>query len=149
MRLPSQNESEIRKMLDLQLVNQIPYALEDVIYDFVVVDREPSGYVRVLVAIVHRQDVSEKFLKLCKEAGLQPERFVLSSLGIIHWLNYQQGKIPAPVSSNQTVLVLNIDVNHTEICFCHDQNLLFRAVSIMAPGTWQRRICGGSLIRLN
>lgn len=125
IRLPSQNDSEIRKMLDLQLVNQIPYALEDVIYDFVVVDREPSGYVRVLVAIVHRQDVSEKFLKLCKEAGLQPERFVLSSLGIIHWLNYQQGKIPVPVSSNQTVLVLNIDIDHTEICFCHDQNLLF------------------------
>ena len=123
IRLPSQNEPEIRKMLDLQLVNQIPYALEDVIYDFVVVDREPSGYVRVLVVIVHRQDVSEKFLKLCKEAGLQPERFVLSSLGIIHWLNYQQGKIPVPL--DQTVLVLNIDVDHTEICFCHNQNLLF------------------------
>ena len=123
MRLPSQNEPEIRKMLDLQLVNQIPYALEDVIYDFVVVDREPPGYVRVLAAIVHRQDVSEKFLKLCKEAGLQPERFVLSSLGIVHWLNYQQGKMPVPV--NQPILVLNIDVDHTEICFCHNQNLLF------------------------
>lgn len=123
IRLPSQNEPEIRKMLDLQLVNHIPYALEDVIYDFVIVDREPSGYVRVLVAIVHRQDVSEKFLKLCKEAGLQPERFVLSSLGIIHWLNYQRGKIPVPL--DQTVLALNIDVDHTEICFCHNQNLLF------------------------
>ena len=123
MRLPSQSDSEIRKMLDLQLVNQIPYALEDVIYDFVVVDREPSGYVRVLVAIVHRQDVSEKFLKLCKEAGLQPERFVLSSLGIVYWLNYQQGKISIPL--HQAVLVLNIDVDHTEICFCHNQNLLF------------------------
>ena len=123
MRLPSQSEPEIRKMLDLQLVNQIPYAMEDVIYDFLVVDREPSGYVRVLVVIVHRQDVSEKFLKLCKEAGLHPERFVLSSLGIIDWLNYQQGKIPVPL--NQSVLVLNIDVEHTEICFCHNQNLLF------------------------
>lgn len=123
MRLPSQSDPEIRKMLDLQLVNQIPYALEDVIYDFVVVDREASGYVRVLVAIVHRQDVSEKFLKLCKEAGLRPERFVLSSLGIVHWLNYQQGKIQIP--ANQPVLVLNIDVDHTEICFCHNQDLLF------------------------
>ncbi len=123
LRLPAHNDAEIRKMLDLQLVNQIPYSLEDVIYDFVIVDKEPSGYVRVLVAIVHRQDISEKFLKLCKEAGLQPERFVLSSLGIIHWLNYQQGKISVP--ANQTVLVLNIDVDHTEICFCHNQNLLF------------------------
>ncbi len=123
MRLPSQNDSEIRKMLDLQLVNQIPYVLEDVIYDFVILEKEPSGYVRVLVVIVHRQDVSEKFLKLCKDAGLQPERFVLSSLGIIQWLNYQQGKIPIPL--HQAILVLNVDVDHTEICFCHNQNLLF------------------------
>ncbi len=122
MRLPSQNEPELKKMIELQLVDQIPYALEDIIYDFKIVDRESSGYVRVLVVIVHRE-VSERFLKLCKEAGLQPERFVLSSFGILHWLNSQQGQIKASLS--QAVLVLNIDVDHTEICFCYNQNLLF------------------------
>lgn len=129
MRLPSQNEGEIKKMIALQLVDQIPYAMEDVVYDFHLLDKEPSGYVRVLAIIVHKE-VGDRYLKICKEAGLHPERFVLSSFGILSWWNDQQGQIQAPVSSNQPVLVINVDVDHAEICFCHHQKLLFsRSVS--------------------
>jgi len=140
MRLPSHNEPELKKMIGLQLVNQIPYALEDIIYDFRIVDRESSGYVRVLVVIVHR-DVNERFLKLCKEAGLQPERFVLSSFGILHWLNAQRGQIKT--FFDRPVLVLNIDVDHAEMCFCYNQNLLFsRSVNYGARDLAAENMCG-------
>lgn len=122
MRLPSQNEGEIKKMVALQLVGQIPYAVEDIIYDFQLLEKEPSGYMRVLVIIVHKE-VSDRFLKICRAAGLHPERFVLSSFGILNWLNYQQEKLRIP--PDEPVLVINVDVDHTEICFCHHQKLFF------------------------
>ncbi|MBI5416035.1 MAG: pilus assembly protein PilM [Candidatus Omnitrophica bacterium] len=122
MRLPSQNEAELRKIVALQLVDQIPYAVEDVVYDFVVLDKEPSGYIRLLVIVVHRE-ISDRFFRICKEAGLQPEKFVLSSYGILHWLEHQQASPAKPV--NQPALLVNIDAGHTEICFCHQHKLLF------------------------
>ncbi|MBI5150011.1 MAG: pilus assembly protein PilM [Candidatus Omnitrophica bacterium] len=128
MRLPSQNEAELRKMIALQLVDQIPYAVEDVVYDFVVLDKEPSGYIRLLIIVVHRE-ISDRFFRICREAGLQPEKFVLSSYGILQWLEYQQASPVKPAkiqaSAGQPVLLVNIDAGHTEICFCHQHKLLF------------------------
>lgn len=138
MHLPSQNEGEIKKMIALQLVEQIPYALEDVVYDFQMLDKEPSGYVRVLVVVLHKE-VSERFLKICKEAGLHPERFSLSSFGILGWLNYQQDKtrpIVSSLSSGQSFLLINVDIDHAEICFCYHQKLIFSRSVSYGIGDW-------------
>lgn len=122
MRLPSHHDREIRKMIGLQLVNQIPYPPDDVVYDYLLLEKEPSGYARVMVVIVHK-DVSSRYLKVFKEAGLAPREFVLSSCGLAGWLSYQQGR--KKFSGEGAVLVVNVDTSHLELCFCHNGKLLF------------------------
>lgn len=122
MRLPSHHEAEIKKMISLQLVNQIPYPIEDVICEHELLGKEDSGYARVLVTIVHKQ-VSGRYLKLLKDAGMSAESFLLSSMGLLGWLDHQKKR--KEIASAGTVLLINMDAAHCEICFCHDGKLFF------------------------
>ncbi len=122
MRLPSHHDREIRKMISLQLVSQIPYPPDDVVYDYLLLEKEPSGYARVLVVIVHK-DVSGRYITILKDAGVAPREFVLSSVGLVGWLVYQQGK--KKFTGEGAVMVVNVDAACVEICFCHRGKLLF------------------------
>ena len=121
MRLPAQNDAEIKKMAGLQLVNKIPFSVEDVIYDYHIIEREVSGYIKILVIIIHRE-VVEKYLKLFNNIGVNLSRFTLSSLGLLGWVEFQQER---KMKFSQPMMLVNIDHAHTEICFIHQKVLLF------------------------
>lgn len=130
LRLPSHEEAEIKKMAGLQLVSQIPYSLEDVIYEYSVIEKEHSGYTQVLAIVVHK-DVTDRYLKLLGKMGLHPARLTLSSLGLLGWWNNQEhkskgtGQALHQKGAGQVVGLINIDSAQTEICFFHQKNLLF------------------------
>lgn len=122
MRLPSHNEAEIKKMIGLHLVNQIPYGLEDVIYDYDMLDKEPGGYSKVLVTIIHK-DISRRYVGWFNRIGLPVSRLTISSFGILGWYSYQERF--KKLESNQTSCIINIDQMNTEIVFCHAQRMYF------------------------
>lgn len=122
MALPSQNEAEIKKMIGLQLINKIPYGVEDVVYHFEIIEKEVNGYARVMVTVIHKE-VCERFLKIFSRVGVQPARLTLSSYGVLKWLVYQENL--KKIEARSPVAVINIDTESTEICFCHNQKLLF------------------------
>ncbi len=131
LRLPSSEDTEIKKMVGLQLVSQIPYALEDVIYEYSIIEKEPSGYTQVLVMVVHKE-VTDRYLKLLGKMGLHPGKLTLSSLGLLGWWVHQEHKIKGDVKqalsskgTGQVAALINIDSAQTEIGFCHQKNLLF------------------------
>lgn len=121
LRLPSQNSQELRKMISLQLVNQIPYSVDEVIYDYQLFSKDKEGYSRVLAVIVNK-DVTSRYLKILKSAGIKSARMTMSSFGVLHWYaNISQSK---PGNAEAEMLV-NMDAMHSEICFVQDGNLLF------------------------
>jgi len=122
LRLPSQDENEIQKMVGLHLVNQIPYNIEDVTYDYSILNKEKSGYTQVLVIVVHNE-VCGRYLNIFNSIGVEVTQLTLSSLGILNWLNFQE--IRTKTEIKKPVAVLNIDESHSEICFCHQRKLLF------------------------
>ncbi len=122
LRLPSQNMAEIKKMVNLQLPSQIPYAIEDVVYDCEIVEHEKSGYSQVLVMIVHKE-VFTRYADIFKRSGLHLTRAVLSSFGVAHWLKFQLAKDKNNVQD--ITAVINIDFSSTEICFCENQKFIF------------------------
>ena len=122
MRLPSVNESEIRKMISLQLVNKIPYSPQDVIFEPYILEKEKSGYCKVLVIIVHKE-VVDRYLKIFEKIGITLSKLTLSSMGLLNWHLYQEGKKKKEVEGS--IILVNIDALHTEICFCGNDKLLF------------------------
>jgi len=63
MRLPSKNEDEIKKMVELQLINKIPYSIEDISYHCTLLVEDSTDYSQVLVIIMHKE-VSDRYLKI-------------------------------------------------------------------------------------
>jgi len=122
MNLPSHNEAEIQKMIGLQLVTQIPYALEDITYNYHILEKDSSGYTRALVIVVHNE-VSDRYLNLFDRIGIKLNKLTLSSFGLLGWIGHQEDS--KKVETKGPVALVNIDMMHTEICFCHDKKILF------------------------
>jgi hypothetical protein len=122
LRLPSHQDQELRQMISLQLINQIPYSPDDVTFDYQVVSRSADGYTDALVVIVNKQ-VSARYLKVIRLAGLSSARMTLSSLGLAHWWSHKS-QADKTVSQDPVCLV-SVDSAHSEIVFCRQNTLLF------------------------
>ncbi len=120
--LPSHIDAEIKKMVDLQAIRQMPYAREDVVLDYFVIDKEPSGYARVLAVIVHK-DVLQRYLKIFTDAHLTLHKLTLSSSGLLGWYVYQTTKTKVKMAA--AVAMINVDSVVSEFCFFYNQKLLF------------------------
>lgn len=109
--LPSHDQEELRSMIDLQIVNTIPYAREDVELDFQVLSKNSDGYSKVMAVIVP-EEKAMRYWKLFAGARIPVTRMTLSSVGL--WLLYQQQpELPAWASG-----IIDLDENHSEICLC-------------------------------
>ncbi len=120
--LPSQNDEEIAKMVPLQLVSRIPFSLEEVVYDYEILQKGMDGYSKVLVFVIHK-NVSDRYMKIFNDAGIRFIYLTISSYGLAGWLNYAQDqKIFDPRGGT---LLVNIDSTRTELCFCSKRQLIF------------------------
>lgn len=122
LKLPSQNPAEIRKMIALQLVSQIPYALEDVNYSYVVLDKDTKGYTNVVVIIIHR-DITSRLFNIFNKLNMMPGKLTLSSFGLLEWLIFQEHRKKFDIE--YPAMLINIDLTSSEICFCHNGQLYF------------------------
>ncbi|OGX09576.1 MAG: hypothetical protein A2Y06_00155 [Omnitrophica WOR_2 bacterium GWA2_37_7] len=127
MRLPSNNDVEIKKMIGLQLVNNMPYSQDEILFKPYILERERSGYTKLLVLIVQKEIVS-RYLKLFEKVGIVLSQVTLSSIGILNWFIYQESENRKKIKD--AVILVNIDVLHSEICFCcHDRLFFSRSVN--------------------
>ncbi len=118
---PSHSESEIQKMLSLQIPNQIPYQRQDVVFDYTVLDKDSRGYSRILVIIVHK-DIIRKYFTIFKSVGLSLDSLTLSSSSIINGFFYNQKMVK---EDKLLSAFADIDIASSELCFCKNAKLLF------------------------
>lgn len=122
MRLPSNDDSEIMKMVELQVINKTPYSRNEIFFKPYILEKERSGYAKLIVLIVPKEIV-ERYLKIFEKIGIILSKVTLSSLGILNWHIYQESKNKKKTKG--VVVLINVDVLHSEICFCHDDKLVF------------------------
>ncbi|MBN1869065.1 MAG: PilN domain-containing protein [Candidatus Omnitrophica bacterium] len=122
VKFPSDDLCEIEDMIGLQLLDKIPYPVEDVIYRHLLLDKDDQGFSRILVAIIQKSVVN-RYYRIMHRAGIKEGRLTLSCLGVLGWLNYQK-KMRKNLST-EPIALLNIDARNTEICFCSEGKLFF------------------------
>ena len=121
--LPATDPKEISDMIDLQVAKQTPYAKEDIIFAHKIVETGPSGYTKVMLAIVARNIISERMEVLAK-AGLMVKRVAMSSEGVYNWFcgAYPPAmKLPA----SQAILLIDVDSNYSDFIVIHKGNMVF------------------------
>jgi Tfp pilus assembly protein PilN len=126
--LPSNNPDELRRMVDLQIGQGLPFPPEEIVHQMVIGDKDASGYTRVIVAVARRQMVEES-LALAAKSNLFPGRCAVSAFGIAAW---HARHFPSDVG--RTVLVADADSEGVDLCFCRDKKLLFARSLMFADG---------------
>jgi Tfp pilus assembly PilM family ATPase len=120
--LPSIDPKEIKDIVELQAVKQTPYAREEITSGFHIIDKDPSGYSQVLVAIAHR-DTSSRYYRIVEFGKLSSERITLSLEGTRCW--YQMLREQEIVAKGQVNLLLDVDYMTTELLIFDDDKLVF------------------------
>lgn len=125
LRLPSSDPAELRNMVALQVGALLPYALEDMVYEYEIVAQEPSGYTCLIVYIVQK-NVIERLFGLCAGARCHPSHFILSSAALLEWYLLAQSR--SRMQGREPVLVLRCDTGYVELCFVQGDQLLYSRV---------------------
>ncbi len=138
LKLPSQDNKEIEKMVELQIPKQIPWPSEDMVSGYSILEKDALGFSKVLLVICQKE-IIKRYLKILSLASIKTERITLSSEGICRW--YQDFSKRSVIKDNLPVVLLDIDTENTDVCFYQKENLLFtRSVSFRAAD-----LAGGKL----
>jgi len=105
--LPSTDPKEIRDIVELQAEKHTPYAKDEILTDFAILERDRSGYSRVLLVIAH-QDVVHRPVQLVEAAGFALDRVGCELEGLLHWIRVSQGTQKASGAPERS-LVLDVD----------------------------------------
>ena len=117
MNLPSHQDDELRSMAALQGSGHVPYAREDVEMDFQVLRKSSDGYAQVM-AVVAPKEIMLKWWKIFSEAGIPVDCMTVSSVGL--WLLCSR----QPALGSKLAGIIDVDSDHTEICFCYKEHWL-------------------------
>jgi len=130
--LPSTDPKEIRDIVDLQAEKHTPYAKEEVLTDFKVIDREKSGYSRVLLVIAH-QDVVHRAVRLTEASGWTLERVGSELEGLVSWSRLAKRapratgeSVARGKSSASSSLIIDVDGATTVLLVIAKQQLQFQ-----------------------
>lgn len=123
LQLPTTNPDELGNMIDMQVVRQIPYTREEMVYDYYVIGLTEEGYTKVLLVIAHR-DIVSKYLRILEHAGIVPDSIEMDSLAIMELCKFLG-------TEEKPVAIIDIDYTTTSIVVLQGAIPTFtRAVSI-------------------
>jgi Tfp pilus assembly PilM family ATPase/Tfp pilus assembly protein PilN len=117
LELPSTDPAEIADMVDLQVGKQTPYSKDEIVSDYRLVASRREGYSRVVLAIVQRSVLRQRY-HLLEEAGLDVKSMSVSSEGVLNWV---RGAGP----SSGVAAVLDLDSYYADFSVVGDGELLF------------------------
>ncbi|MBF0253004.1 MAG: pilus assembly protein PilM [Candidatus Omnitrophica bacterium] len=84
LKLPSQDEEELKSIIELQITQEVPYPREDIIYNFEVIEKE-KGFSTIVLSIIHRQMLLKQFALLERE-NIYPSNIILSTASVMKTL---------------------------------------------------------------
>lgn len=108
LELPSTEPAEIADMVDLQIGKLTPYSKDEIASDYLMGKSAREGYSRVLLAIVQRSVLRQKFYCL-DESGVDVDRMSVSSEGLINWSRAAVG-----TGGDEAVAVVDMDAGYTD-----------------------------------
>jgi Tfp pilus assembly PilM family ATPase len=111
--LPSTDPKEIRDIVELQAEKHTPYAKDEILTDFSVLEQERGGYSRVLLVIAH-QDVITRPVRLVESCGWLLERVGCELEGLIGWFHAARRAAGGKPSAGLS-LVVDVDESTTTL----------------------------------
>ncbi len=120
--LPSASQDELRKMIHLHLLSQLPYKEEEISWDWTVLETLPSGHTRIM-AMVIANAARQRYEKMLAAKRIRPLKLTMSSFGLLGWHALHESGQRSP--NERVHSIISVDAAQTEICFCDLDKLYF------------------------
>lgn len=133
LKLPSNQDEEIDKMVRLQVPKLLPYTTGEIIYSYSKIASDAQGYSYSIVVLAH-QGLIRLYYSFLQSLGINPSMAILSSQACANWL-----KLARPSTfKDETVILVDIDALDADIMIINSGELVFtRSVSRPAPDSGQ------------
>ncbi|MCM8774737.1 MAG: pilus assembly protein PilM [Candidatus Omnitrophica bacterium] len=118
--MPSSDREEIDKIIDLQAGRYTPYSRDEIVIDYVCMETTGQHYTNVLLIIVNRQ-VVDRYLQVAGKAGLNIERFVISSEGMANCYD----AMDETGSDSYAVGGIHIEENFSDFTVINNHQMVF------------------------
>ena len=118
---PSLEDQEIDSIVQLHLARQVPYAREDIVYDYKVLQKTESGFTDILLGIVYRVMLRKHFL-MFEKANIYGNEIRMSSFGLLscaHRLSERVGE------ANKANIFIDIDLNYSDFIVYRDTQIIY------------------------
>lgn len=120
LKIPSIDDSEISKIIKIESFKHLPYADENVIYGYRIVEKQEDGYSKVLLAIA-QADVIKKYTDILRTAGISGLQYMsLSSEALFSWY-----MLASEGREKENVMLVNLDSGHIDIDIIETDKLVF------------------------
>lgn len=120
LRIPSTDDIEIGKIMNIESIKHLPYTDEKVIYGYRVTEKMDDGYSLVLLAVA-QSGIINSLIGIINDAGIGGlDSVSLSSEGLFLWY---MAASPDPGGCN--VMLVNLESNHADIDIIERGRLVF------------------------
>jgi type IV pilus assembly protein PilM len=120
IKVPAFDQKKVKDMVRYEASQQIPFPLDEVIWDYHVVDREygPGEEREVGLFAVRREAIDDYLLDFAKE-GLSVEMLSIGYLGLLNFIKYD-------VNPSEPAIVLDIGAAHTDLILIDGERFWIR-----------------------
>lgn len=125
IKLPSTNTSEIKDMIGLQAIKQLPYSIDDLVIGYQTLKITKDGYSEIILAIAH-QDKVKRCIKILKESNIEVDEVYIDSQGICGWLKLQNIKSDIPL------MVVDLDLEHARLDIVFNEMLIYSRAFLLS-----------------
>lgn len=122
LHLPSVKDAELKSMIGMEAVKQIPYREEDIISGYKIIEKAKDGYSDVFLAVSQAEAI-KRLVNIIKNAGLMPEKIALGSESLFAW-----HAVAREMSGKKAELntgLINIDSGRVDIDMIEEGRLTF------------------------
>ncbi len=121
LHLPSTDQEEIEKMIGIHVTRIVPHKSNEVVSSYCLSGIDEMGYGRVLVAIVHNENISRQ-LRILDRAGFLVDGITLSSHCV--WEKVKT-EFCSSIPTNAVCGIFDVDADFTDFILFDKDNLLF------------------------
>ena len=122
IRVPASDPKKLVEMVGYEAAQQIPFPLDEVIWDYHVIDRDyQTGEEREVGVFAARRDAIEDYLLDYESEGLDVEGVAIGYLGLLNYILFD-------IAPEEPTVFLDIGASHTDLILVDGQKFWTRAL---------------------
>ncbi|MBL7069213.1 MAG: pilus assembly protein PilM [Candidatus Omnitrophica bacterium] len=121
LKFPAKDESELKNIVGLHVTQQVPYAREEIVYNYDILGKTQAGLTEMLLGIVHRE-LLIKHYSLLEGVNLAPDNVLLGTFSLMKVL--RRAKL-AKESDAALIACIDVDAEFSDLVIFRGTKILF------------------------